>query len=147
MNLDSYFIKRIGTAKMIGMAFGLLGFFLIPYFWPGQSMWLRVGILLWYTTLGAMIGIMGIFDHHPMLKFRMPFWVRGPVFGAWFNLVLAFLMHDKLGVLMQQLGGVFSGISSPFWIVLEGAVLGLVIDAVATKTAGEGMPKPESPSI
>ncbi len=147
MNTDSYFIKRIGTAKVIGMAFGILGFFLIPYFWPGESMWLRVGILLWYTTLGAMIGIMGIFDHHPMLKFGMPFWVRGPVFGAWFNLVLAFLMYDKLSVLMRELGGVFSGITNPFWIVLEGAVLGLVIDAVATKTAGEGMPAPETPTV
>ena len=88
MNTDSYFIKRIGTAKMIGMAFGILGFILIPYFWPGESMWLRVGILLWYTTLGAMIGIMGIFDHHPMLKFSMPFWVRGPLFVAFFNLLL-----------------------------------------------------------
>ncbi|MCK9996268.1 MAG: hypothetical protein KAH56_08325 [Candidatus Krumholzibacteria bacterium] len=76
----------------------------------------------------------------------MPFWVRGPVFGAWFNLVLAFLMYEKLSVLMQELGGAFSGVTSPFWIVLEGAVLGLVIDAVATKIAGEGMPAPESAS-
>ena len=143
MNTDSYFIKRIGTAKMIGMAFGILGFFLIPYFWPGQSMWLRVGILLWYTTLGAMIGIMGIFDHHPMLKFGMPFWGGGPIFGAWFNLVLAFLMHDKLSLLMRQLDGAFGGIQSPFWIVLEGAIVGLVIDAMATKTVGEGLPAPE----
>ena len=145
--MNSYFVKRIGTAKMVGMAFGLLGFFLIPYFWPGESMWLRVGILLWYTTLGAMIGIMGIFDRHPMLKFRMPFWFRGPVFGAWANLVLAFLMHDKLSVLMQQLEGAFSGITSPFWIVLEGAVLGLVIDAVTTKFAGEGLPAPGPSSV
>ena len=147
MNSNPYFIKRIGTAKMIGMAFGLLGFFMIPYLWPGESMWLRVGVLLWYTTFGAMIGVVGMFDYHPMLKFRMPFWFRGPVFGAWYNLVLAFLLHDKLSVLMQQAEGVFGGFTSPFWIVPEGAVLGLVIDAAATKIAGEGLPALERPSV
>ena len=140
MNSNPYFIKRIGTAKMIGMAFGLLGFFMIPYLWPGESMWLRVGVLLWYTTFGAMIGVVGMFDYHPMLKFRMPFWFRGPVFGAWYNLVLVFLLHDKLSVLLQQAEGAFGGFTNPFWIVPEGAVLGLVIDAAATKIAGEGMP-------
>ena len=33
-------------------------------------------LLFIYLELGAMIGIMGIFDHHPMLKFRMPCWFR-----------------------------------------------------------------------
>ena len=145
MDANLYIIKRTGSAKMIGMAFGLVGFFMIPYFWPGESMWLRVGILLWYTTFGAMIGILGMFDHHPLLKFRLSFWFRGLVFGTWFNLVLVFLMHDKLSVLMQQLDGAFGGIQGPFWIVLEGAVLGLVIDAGATKIAGEGMPAQERP--
>jgi hypothetical protein len=140
MDSNLYFIKRIGSAKMIGMVFGLVGFFMIPSLWPDQSIWLRIGVLLWYTTFGAMIGIVGMFDHHPLLKFRMPCWFRGLVFGAWLNLVLTFLMHDKLSVLMQQLDGVFGGIRSPFWIVLEGAVLGLVIDAAATKIAGEGIP-------
>ena len=146
MDMNSYILKRVGAAKIIGMALGLVGFFMIPYFWPDESMRLRVGILLWYTTFGAMIGIVGMFDHHPLLKFRMPCWFRGLVFGAWFNLVLTFLMYDKLSMLMQQLDGAFGGIQSPFWIVLEGAVLGLVIDTGATKFAGEGLPGMEQQS-
>jgi len=49
-----------------------------------------------------MIGVLGLFGHHPLLKFRLPFWFRGLVFGAWFNLVLVFLMHDKLSVLSAR---------------------------------------------
>jgi hypothetical protein len=140
MDMNSYILKRVGTAKTIGLVIGLAGFLMIPSVWPSESMWLRVGILMWYTTFGAMIGVLGLFDYHPLLKFRMPFWFRGPVFGAWLNLVLAFLMHDKLAVLIPQLGGILAGLKSPFWIVLEGAVLGLLIDLIATKVAGEGIP-------
>ena len=143
MDLNTYIIKRVGVAKIIGLVIGLAGFFMIPSIWPAEGMWLRVGILLWYTTFGAVIGVFGLFDYHPMLKFRMPFWFRGPVFGAWLNLVLAFMMHDKLMVLMPQLEGILAGFKSPFWIVAEGAVIGLLIDGVATTVAGEGIPGSE----
>lgn len=140
MDTNTYIIKRVGTAKMVGFLIGLIAFLIIPSIWPSESMWLRVGVLLWYGTFGAFIGIVGLINEHPMFKFRMPFWFRGLVFGAWLNLVLAFLMHDKLAVLIPQLGGALSGLKSPFWIVLEGAVLGLLIDGIATRVAGEGMP-------
>ncbi len=146
MDTNSYLLKRVGSAKMIGMVIGLAGFLMIPSIWPNESVWLRIGILLWYTTFGAIIGIMGIFDRHPLLKCRLPFWFRGPVFGAWLNLVLAFLMHDKLMVLMPQLEGILAGFKSPFWIVAEGAAAGLIIDAIATKFAGEGIPGQNEPA-
>ena len=140
MDMNTYIIKRVGTGKALGLLIGLAGFLMIPSIWPSENMWLRVGILMWYTTFGAIIGVFGLFNEHPMFKFRMPFWFRGPIFGAWFNLVLAFLMHDKLAVLIPQLGGAFAGLKSPFWIVLEGAILGLLIDGITTRVAGEGMP-------
>jgi len=31
MDANSYFVMRIGSAKMIGMVIGLIGFFMIPY--------------------------------------------------------------------------------------------------------------------
>jgi len=102
MDLNTYYLKRIGCAKMVGLIVGLIGFFMIPSLWPGESMWLRAGILLWYTTFGAVIGVFGIFDYHPMLKFRMTFWFRGLVFGAWLNLVITILMYDKLSLRNTQ---------------------------------------------
>jgi hypothetical protein len=145
MDTNTYIIKRVGTAKMVGFLIGLIAFLVIPTIWPSESMWLRIGILLWYGTFGAFIGIIGLFNEHPVFKFRMPFWFRGLVFGAWLNLVLAFLMHDKLAVLIPQVGGVLTGFRNPFWIVLEGAVLGLLIDGIATRVAGEGMPAADRP--
>lgn len=142
MDANSYIIKRVGIAKIIGATIGLVGFFMIPLMWPAEGLWLRIGILLWYATFGAVIGVMGIFDRHPELNCRLPFWIRGPLTGAWLNLVLAFMMHDKLVVLIPQLEGILAGFQSPFWIVPEGALVGLIIDAVATKIAGEGLPTP-----
>ena len=140
MDRNAYIVKRVGTAKLIGLVIGLVAFFMIPVIWPDQGLSLRIGILMWYTTFGAVIGVLGMFDEHPLLKFRLRFWFRGPVFGAWLNLVIAFLMYDKLAVLVPLIGGPLAGLKSPFWIVLEGAVVGLLIDAIATKFAGEGWP-------
>ncbi len=140
MDTNLYLLKRIGAAKFIGLIFGLFGFYLAPVMWPDVSLRLQFGLLTWYATFGAMIGFVGIFDHHPLLKFRMPFWFRGPVFGAWFNLVLALLMFDKLTILFQQLGGILTFCKSPFWVVIEGAIIGLIVDAIATRIAGEGLP-------
>ena len=141
MDPYSYLLKRLAIAKSVGFAIGLLAFFLVPVIWPGENMWLRVGVLLWYGTFGAVIGLIGIFDYHPLLKFRMPFWFRGLFLGAWFNFVLAVLMYEKFTVLMAEMGGVMANFDNPFWIVAEGAVLGLLIDGIATKFAGEGLPR------
>ena len=141
MDPNTYLLKRVGTAKSVGFGIGLLAFFLVPVVWPGESMWLRFGVLMWYTTFGVMIGVLGVFDHHPLLKFRMSFWFRGLVFGAWFNFILAVLMHEKFTVLLAEMGGIMANFDNPFWIVAEGAVIGLLIDGIATKVAGEGLPR------
>jgi hypothetical protein len=140
MDPNTYLIKRIGTAKSLGFVVGLVAFFLVPVIWPGESLWLRFGVLMWYTTFGAMVGVLGLFDFHPMLKIRLSFWFRGLVFGAWFNFVLAVLMHDRFSVLLAEMGGVLAHFDNPFWIVAEGAVLGLLIDGITTLVAGEGLP-------
>jgi hypothetical protein len=141
MDFNTYILKRIGCAKVIGLLIGLAVFLILPSLYPDASMWLRVGILLWYATFGVVIGMFGLFVKHPWLKFRMPFWFRGLFFGAWLNLVLAFLLHDQLTMLMAQLEGALAGFQSPFWIVAEGAVAGLLIDGIATAFAGEGLPQ------
>ena len=99
-------------------------------------MWFRVGILVWYTTFGAMIGILGMINFHPLLKIAMPFWFRGIVFGAWFNLVAVFLAHEQFAAFLKALD--MGSLESPFWFVLEGAIVGLLIDGVATRFGGEG---------
>ena len=78
---------RIAIGKGIGFLFGLAGFLLLPLFLPDAGWLLRWGILLWYTTVGAIIGVFGVYTRHPILKLPLPWWFRAPIVGAWMNFV------------------------------------------------------------
>ena len=138
MNHQKALVYRIGVGKAIGLVFGLLGFFAMPYFLSDPSLALRWGILLWYTTLGAVVGVFGVFSYHPVLKMPMPWWLRGFWVGAWFNFVLALSAYEQLSVLVAAAMGEYSLYASPFLLVIEGALIGLLIDYVLTRWFGEG---------
>lgn len=72
-------ITRIAIGKIIGFLFGLIGFIFMPYFFPDTGWLFRWGILLWYTTVGAIIGVFGVFTYHPILKLHFPWWFRAPL--------------------------------------------------------------------
>ena len=64
--------------------------------------------------------------------------MRGPFLGAWMNFVIMLLVQDRfqsMTVAMFETGG---AAASPFWLVLEGALIGLAIEFVATHVGGEG---------
>lgn len=131
-------VTRVAVGKTVGLLFGLAGFLAIPYLLPEAPQTLRWGVLLWYVTLGAFIGVSGVFDRHPALGLPFPWWARGPLIGAWMNLVLTLLMHASLRAFGEALFGAGSALASPFWFVAEGAVVGLVIGYAATRLGGEG---------
>ncbi|WP_282606742.1 hypothetical protein [Pelagibius sp. Alg239-R121] len=131
-------ITRIAVGKTAGLVIGLAGFFLLPVLDPNAGLLMRWGILLWYTTLGAIIGIFGVFNWHPILKLPMPWWFRAPFMGAWMNFVLTFFAYDNLGQVMTAIFGVDGIVTSPFWFTLEGTIVGLIIGFLATRFGGEG---------
>ncbi len=131
-------ITRVAIGKAIGFAVGLIGFIGIPYLAPDTGWQLRWGILLWYTTLGAVIGVFGIFSRHPVLMFPLPWWIRAPLIGGWMNFVLTFFAYDQMRVFLIAVFGSGSTLTSPFWFVLEGAIVGGVIGLCATRVGGEG---------
>ena len=131
-------ITRIAVAKGIGFLFGLVCFILLPYFLPQTDLLLRWGILLWYTTLGAIIGVFGVFTFHPILKLPFPWWLRASLIGAWMNFVLTFFIYDSMKIMLVQLSGETGMFSSPFWFTAEGAIVGWVIGYFATRYGGEG---------
>ena len=51
---------RIAVGKTLGALFGLAGFIYLTVYPVGDDSLLRWGILLWYTTLGAIIGVFGL---------------------------------------------------------------------------------------
>jgi hypothetical protein len=105
---------------------------------PEADWLIRWGILLWYTTLGAIIGVFGVFTWHPILKLPMPWWIRAPVLGAWMNFVLTFFAYDTMKDMLVTMFGVDGFMASPFWFSLEGAIVGLLIGYLATRFGGEG---------
>ena len=131
-------VTRIAVGKGVGLVVGLVGFLSLPYFAPEAGWLIRWGILLWYTTLGAIIGVFGVFTYHPVLKLPMPWWVRAPFLGAWMNFVLTFFAYDTFKAMLVEMFGADSALTSPFWFTLEGAIVGLLIGYLATRFGGEG---------
>ena len=131
-------MTRIAIGKGIGFLFGLAGFIMLPYFLPEASPLTRWGILLWYTTVGAVIGVFGVITYYPILKLPMPWWVRAPWMGVWMNFVLVFFAYDVMQAMMTSTFGENGMLSSPFWFTAEGALVGLVIGFFATRYGGEG---------
>ena len=129
---------RIAIGKGIGFLFGLAGFLLLPYFLPDAGWLLRWGILFWYITVGAFIGVFGVVTYHPVLKLPMPWWFRSTLVGAWMNFVLVFFADDVMADMIVAVFGEGGLIASPFWFTVEGAIIGLVIGYFATRFGGEG---------
>ena len=129
---------RIAVGKGIGALIGLAAFIFIPQFLPDASPTLKWGVFLWYIIFGAVIGVFGVMTKIPVLNIAMPWWFRGAYIGAFLNLTIALVAYDTLGLLMLSVFGAGGLMSSPFWVVLEGAVFGFVIDYLATRFGGEG---------
>ena len=107
----------------------------MPSLWPEAPPLLRWGVLFWYASIGAFIGLAGVFDHHPIFGFRITWWIRGPLVGAWMNFVLVFFSYDLMA---EALLAIFGSPWSPFWFVAEGALVGALIGGLATLWGGEG---------
>ena len=75
-------IMRIAIGKAIGSVIGLAGFIALPFLVPEISWQLRWGILFWYTTVGAIVGVFGICSRHPVLMVPLPRWVRAPLIDS-----------------------------------------------------------------
>ena len=131
-------VTRIAIGKLIGFALGLIGLVVIPILWPDSGWMERIGFLFWYTTVGAFIGVIGVFTWHPILKLPMSWWFRSTLIGAWMNFVLTLFIYDRLAVMMLELMGENGLFMSPFWFVAEGAIVGLLIGYFATRFGGEG---------
>ncbi len=130
--------NRIVIGKLVGFGVGLIGFITLPTFYPEATWMLRWGVLFWYVTVGAFIGMVGVYTRHPVLMMPMPWWFRAPVVGAWMNFVLTLFAFESFEGIMQAMVGADSAYNSPFWFVAEGTLVGALIGYIATRYAGEG---------
>ncbi len=128
-------ITRIVVGKSVGFALGVTGFFAAPAFGV-DDIKIRIGMLFWYTAIGAFIAMAGVMTWHPMLKLKLPWWFMGALIGGWMNLLLILFAWEVFAPMMEA-APIF-GLTSPWWGVLEGAIIGMLIGGLATLFGGEG---------
>ena len=131
-------VTRVAVGKIVGLTIGLMGFGFFEFFLPDADWMLRWGVFLWYTTLGAIIGVFGVFNWHPVLRLPLPWWIRAPLLGGWMNFVLTFFAFDLMESVLIEMFSQNHFLTSPFWFVLEGAIVGFVIGFFCTRFGGEG---------
>jgi hypothetical protein len=129
---------RVAISKSIGAVLGGVAFFGLPLLGAESSTLFNLGIWLLTILMGAMIGFIGIMTVHPLFNFRLPFYVRGAVVGASFFLLLPLLAMDQMNAFMQLEIVQWFGLVSPWWVVLEGAVWGIILSGITTAICGEG---------
>ena len=63
---------------------------------------------------------------------------RSTLVGSWLNFVLTFFAYSDMQNIMEHSFGPDGVLSSPFWFVLEGGIVGIIIGYFATRFGGEG---------
>jgi hypothetical protein len=129
---------RIFVGKTIGLVVGLLVMLLLPSF--DMEIWSMFGLgtLVMFVLMGTMTGFAGVFDRHPALSFKMPWYVRGPLVGAMFMLMYVLFTYDTLEMVIKSDLLSWMGFESPFWALLDGLFIGGLMGFAETKLAGEG---------
>lgn len=128
---------RVAAGKAVGALVGVMAFLFLPLINVAYELEFRLGLVLFYVVLGAFIGLSGRLTVHP-LGFSLNFWKRGLVLGGITHLVLALVAYENIALLLQTSAFAWLGLTSPYWIVLDGMIIGVIIGYTATKWAGEG---------
>ncbi|PCI30677.1 hypothetical protein COB52_01150 [Candidatus Kaiserbacteria bacterium] len=129
---------RMFIGISIGAIVGVLTIVLSPMFgFPVLSMF-GFGTLITFVLMGLTIGMVGMFDYHPIFGFRMRWWLRGAFLGFFFTLMYILLGYESLQILIQSSLVSWTGLTSPFWALIDGTMIGLFMGWMETKFAGEG---------
>lgn len=129
-------MNRIIIGKTIGFVAGLLVFLILPFLGVELDFKFGLGLIVFYVVLGVLTAFMGTMDHHPLFKFPMPWWLRGLLMGLTMHLMLVLLAYEQIAVIVQSMD--MLGMTSPWWALIDGTILGLIMAYAETKWAGEG---------
>lgn len=129
---------RIATAKTIGFVMGGVIFFLMLALGATYGTMFGLGLWLFYMLMSITIGFIGLFNQHPIFNFRMHWWMRGAVIGVAYHLMLVLIAYTEISSMFTLPAFAWTGLASPFWILLDGAILGIITAGLTTKYIGEG---------
>ena len=130
-------VMRAAYGKLTGFVLGLLGMLIIIYTLPSLGWALRFGTLFYLINLGLFVGILSVDIRHPVLLVEFKWWVLGPLMGAWFNFTMMLFIGDAYEKIASQSQSFLTSFSSPLWMVLDGAICGLIISLVVHRMVKE----------
>jgi hypothetical protein len=120
-------LQRVALAKSLGLLFGLLAPALLTSASASELM-LVWGIVLWAVVLGALVGLIGVFDEVPPFGFRLPVGLRGGWVGLWMGVLLLLVARDGLATLWARSEWLPQPGPGVWWIVIEATLIGALID-------------------
>ncbi len=129
---------RIVVGKLIGLVIGIFCLAVLPTFGFPVVSYFGLGTIIMFMMMGVMIGFVGQYDQHPLFDFKMSWPLRGAAVGFGFMLMYVLLSYNDISVVMQSSVVSWMGLESPFWALLDGVVIGMIMGYVETKFAGEG---------
>lgn len=126
-------------SKTLGFIVGVVILILLPLIPFETTLEFKIGFILLIMMMSVTIGLLGVFAHPPMFPgWKFNWWTRGPLVGIFFFLILVLFAKDELGLFMSLDIVNWTGLTSPYWALIDGALLGGLIDYVTTKVCGEG---------
>jgi hypothetical protein len=130
---------RLVISKTISFLIGLVTILILPFVQVATTLEFKLGFLLLMILMGVTIGLFGVFTTHPLFaSWRLAWWVRGPLVGASYMLLLVLLAGDQLQPFMSLDIIAWTGLTSPYWAILDGIFLGGLIGYLTTRFGGEG---------
>ena len=132
-------MRRALIAKSAGMAVGCLILLITPWIYPNVGFDTLIGWWLWMIAFGGIIALAGLYDRVPLFGWPLPFWIRGPFLGLALFLILALIAEQDISAWLAQAPDWWpQSLRNRFLILIDGALLGLIFDWLATRWGGEG---------
>lgn len=132
-------MTRTAIAKSLGFVFGLLGFYGTRTLMPAADPLLAWGVLALFLTIGGVVGIVGVIGHIPLVGWRFPPVIRGAEMGGWFAFLAVLFGYDMIAEAVASVGWIPAAFSSPWWMIVDGMVVGALIDVIASRLV-HGLP-------
>ncbi len=129
--------RRGVTAKLFGLAFGLLCLYLISWLNLNVSFVVQFGLLLWCISLGGLVAL-SLINYHPLLKASMPSWFSGGFVCGWMNLLLWLISGDSLTSIGQGIFPTLGSLLLGVGFVVIGVLFGIIAGFFAKLFGGEG---------
>ena len=137
--LSTRIVRRVVLGKLLGCVLGGMAFVFLWVMDAALGGRFLAGLWVGYIFLGAMIGLAGMLTRHPLLGFRMGFAVRGGMLGLIFHLILVLVGYEVVQRFLKSSDWMVSwGFVSPWWMLVDGMLVGIFMDFVLTRLAGEG---------